>query len=423
VSRVVPFLRAVAAIRPDRRRAGLAVHAALAGAGLVALATIAPALHADRLDLLVCLLGIAVVCELSEVWLASGVHFNATLAVAVMALAVGGPLAAFAVLLLPDLAALPVRRGERLLRAGNLANLAAYAWAALAGAGVLALAEVDGTTPAAMPALVSAGLALAVANFLVGPALYAPLQLGVPARRMLSDLTGTLPAVLAVVLAGATTTALIPALGLLALGSFAFVTLVPASALTLLARARPASELSTGDATVLYAAAIADVLRLRRHDRDLLARAAAVLAEEPDAFRRLMRTVPPSGAGPDPDRLQVALVAAHADEHFDGSGLPAGIDAGHIPPLSRVLAVAARWAMLTARGTAELSHTEALLDLEAHSGGRFDPAVVRAAGTVVERDTRLAPVPAAQPRIHAWPGTAWLRARVAPRLLALARDA
>lgn len=421
--RVARSLRAALGTHLDRRRAGLAIHAVAAIGGLLALVALAPGLTQGREELLIALLAIAVVCELSEVWLASGVHFNATLAVAVMALAVGGPLAAFAVLLLPDLAALPARRDEKLPRAGNLANLGAYAWAALAGGAVLSVAQVDGLALSGIPALVTAGVALGVVNFLVGPAIYAPTQLGVPARRMLPELAGALPAVLAVVLAGAVTTGLVPSLGLLALFLFAFVTLVPASALTLLARARPASELGVHEAARLYAAAIADVLRLGRRERRVLDRAGALVAAEPDPYRRLLLTVPLPGMPRDDDGLDVALVAAHADEHYDGAGLPAGIDAGHIPPLSRILAVALRWAELTARETAELSHTEALLDLEAHSGGRFDPVVVRAAGSVVERDTRLAPVPAAQPRIHTWPGSARLRARIAPRLLELARSA
>lgn len=410
------------AARSTRRRVGLAAHAVLAVAGLTLLALTAPAIEFTHPALIGALLAVAVVCELSEVWLASGVRLNATLSASVMALALGGPLAAFAVLLVPDIAVWALRREERLLRAGTLANLAAYGWAALAGGGMLALAHADGPSLSAAPTLVTAGLALAVVNFAVGPALYAPLQLGTPVRRMPAELSAALPAVTAMVLAGVLTTVLVPVLGLLAVAGFAFVTLVPGSALTLLARARPVADLDLPAATRLYADALGDVLRLDRDQRRLLARAAALTAAEPDPHRRLWTSVGAVAVG-DQEAFDAALISAHVDERYAGAGLPAGLCGDAIPPLSRVLAVAREWARLTAAGTVELSHQEALLDLQARTGDAFDPAMVAAAGAVVERDTRLAPVPAAQPRIHAWPGTAGVRERVAPRLLALASRA
>jgi hypothetical protein len=54
------------------------------------------------------------------------------------------------------------------------------------------------------------------------------------------------------------------------------------------------------------------------------------------------------------------------------------------------------------------------------SAARGEPAVVEAAAAVIDRDTRLAPVRAAQPRVHAWPGSRALRDWAAPRLLSLA---
>ena len=398
----------------------MVLHAAAATSGLAVLG-MTFGLRPAAPELLVALLAIAVVCELSETWLASGIRFNATLAVAVMALALSGPIAAFAVLLLPDVAVWALRRDERLWRTGTLANVGAYAWAAIAGAGVLAVADVHGPALAGMPALVSAGLALAAVNFAVGPAIYAPLQLGVPARHMPGELAAALPAVLVMAAGAAATTALTVPLGVFALGGFAFVTLVPASALTLLARARPVAELDVIGATALFAAAIADVQRLDRAARRRLQRAAALMGQCPDPHDRLLRSLPAPGRTH--EDFEIALVAAHADERWNGSGAPAGVCGTVIPPLSRVLTVAHAWARLTAQGTAELSHTEALLDLHAQTGSAFDPATVAAAAHVVERDARLAPVPTAQPRIHAWPGSRALRAWAAPRLLALAHAA
>jgi hypothetical protein len=401
-----------------RRRTALAFYATVAPCGLAALYFTGPPPSFEHPEWLFAMIAIAVVCEVSSVWLGSGVHLNATIAVAVMALAIAGPIAAFAVLVLPDLVMLPVRRDERILRVGTLTNLAAYAWAALAGGGVLALADAHGTALAGMPALITAGLSLAVTNFVIGPGVYAPLELGVPARAMADKLAGALPAVLAMVLAGVATTALIPAVGLAALAGFALVTLVPSSGLTLLARARPVAALDFDAAARLYAEAIADVLRLPRSDRALLARAGALIAQSPDPHLRLLQSLPARGRTR--AHVEIAEIAAHADERWNGTGLPAGVMGALSPSLSRVLAVAHGWARLTAHGTAELSHVEALLDLEADSGSAYDPAVVAAAGVVVERDTRLAREPAARPRIHAWPGSWAFRGWLAPRLLALA---
>ncbi len=408
--------------RLSPERAGLVLHAVLAVAGLLVLAVSGMSWGMDRPELLPALVAIAVVCELSEVWLSSGVRLNATLAAAVLALAVAGPVGAFLVLAVPDLAVWALRRDERLLRAGTLANLAAYPWAALAGAAVLALAHAPGTDGAALPLLAAAGLALAVANFAVGPAIYAPLQLGAPARAMPGELAGALPAVVAMVLTGVVTAALIPALGFAALGGFALATLVPPSALTRLARARPVSDLDRLEATRRYADALADVLCLPERDRHVLAEAAALSAVRPDPWSRLTSAATPVGH-PDPDASEIAETAAFAAEAFEGGGQPSGVGGTLIPELSRVLAVAESWAGLTARDTATLSHVEALLALEARSGTRFDPDMVAAAGTLVERDLRFAALPAAQPRLHAWRGSAALRQRFGPRLLELVNAA
>ena len=84
---------------------------------------------------------------------------------------------------------------------------------------------------------------------------------------------------------------------------------------------------------------------------------------------------------------------------------PAALAAAHIPLDSRIVAVAIRWAQLTAAGSQQLSHAEALLGLELAAGAELDPRVVAAAGEDRPRraavrprqrvPARPAPVPAA----------------------------
>jgi hypothetical protein len=403
-----------------RQRLGVAVHALAAGLLIPAYLLWAPAPRWDRPELLLVLLAIVVVAAVNEVLLTTGIRLDATSAVALLALVIAGPVPALALSVAQLLIEGALDRERPLLRAGALANLAAFGWDLLAGAAVLSLVAGDPFGLAAAPTVVVAGIAMAIVNYLVGPMVYGTLHLGHPPARMLAGLRDALAAVLAMSALAAVTAVLVGVAGVLALALFAVIAVVPSLVLGAAARARSMSEVDVQGATSIYAEALGDVLRLDRRDRRILKRAAALLAAEPDPHARLFRTVPLPDRRRDRDGFEVALVAAHAEERYDGAGGPAGIREELIPRLSRVLAVACGWAALTAAGTAELSHEEALLDLQLGAGHSFDPAVVDAAAVVVERETRLAPVPAAQPRVHSWPGTPALRARVAPRLLALA---
>jgi HD-GYP domain-containing protein (c-di-GMP phosphodiesterase class II) len=68
---------------------------------------------------------------------------------------------------------------------------------------------------------------------------------------------------------------------------------------------------------------------------------------------------------------------------------------------SRIVAVADTWSALTARGGPQLSHADALLELENAAGTRFDPRVVHAAHAVVAEERVSATEPAPEPRLHA----------------------
>jgi HD-GYP domain-containing protein (c-di-GMP phosphodiesterase class II) len=70
------------------------------------------------------------------------------------------------------------------------------------------------------------------------------------------------------------------------------------------------------------------------------------------------------------------------------------------PVTSRIVAVADTWSALTAAGGPQLSHAEALAELENAAGTRFDPRVVQAAHAVVAEERVSVTEPAPEPRLH-----------------------
>jgi HD-GYP domain-containing protein (c-di-GMP phosphodiesterase class II) len=186
---------------------------------------------------------------------------------------------------------------------------------------------------------------------------------------------------------------------------------VPQLALALLGRDRSVTRLSRPEATTVYAAAIADVLGLPRQERRTVADAAALLAR--------------AGAeelGADRWRLEVPhpaiLAALHVNERWDGTGWPAGLTGAWTPFPSRVLAVARAWSELTAGGTLELSHSEAMLDLSLRAGEELDPAIVKAADQVVAEEQAFIRAPGFQPRLHSLPLPRVVRRAKLPTVLA-----
>ena len=105
------------------------------------------------------------------------VFFGATLSIAIVALAVGGPGPALLVWVMPDLLARFVGRTEERLAPALVANLSSYVMGVVAGSLVLELA--GSPTGAEMaPALFSAGFAMAVLNFGFARLTFAPFYQG-----------------------------------------------------------------------------------------------------------------------------------------------------------------------------------------------------------------------------------------------------
>ena len=356
-----------------RERAGLAAHGLAALALVPAFALFAPPSDWSRPLLLAVLLALATVAIWHDVPLSSGISFDATASLALIAVALTGPLPALAVILLPILVN-ALRGRERLLRAGNLANVAAYGWYTLAGALLLQAFAPDPTAPQALAWLFVAGLLQLLVNWLVGPAVYGTLWLGHPFRALVEMLRDALPAGGAMAALGALTVVLFGAFGLEALALFAVVAVLPQSALTFAARTRPVVLLDQLTAARRYAAAMAVHLglgRRERHELDSVIRLAHARAVRGDATEHVGDTVV--------DWSEVSCAAGHVTEWWNGAGGPAGVHGAIIPRSARIAAVARTWAALTAQGSPRLGHLEALAHLDGAAGVRLDPAVVRAA--------------------------------------------
>jgi HD-GYP domain-containing protein (c-di-GMP phosphodiesterase class II) len=71
----------------------------------------------------------------------------------------------------------------------------------------------------------------------------------------------------------------------------------------------------------------------------------------------------------------VAAAVRHHHEHFDGSGYPDGLEAGEIPLMARIVAIADGYdAMLTARPYhSALSHSEVMAQMQTEAGDKYDP--------------------------------------------------
>jgi HD domain len=377
-----------------RERAGLSVHALLALALIPAYVLLAPPSHWDRPWLIALLFVLAVIAIRHDVPLPSGIAFDATAALALIAVALAGPLPALAVIF-PPIAINALCGRERLIRAGNLANLAAYGWYTLAGALLLAQFAPGPASPDVLGWLVAAGVLQLLVNWAVGPAIYGTLWLGHPLRALVEMLRDALPAGVAMATLGGLTVVLETSFGILALALFALVAVLPQSALTFVARTRPVALLDPLTAARRYGGAMAFHLGLTRPERrelDAVIRLAHERAVDGDVASHLGHTVV--------DWSEVSCAAGHVTEWWNGSGGPAGLPGTIIPLSSRIAAVARTWAALTADGSPRLGHLDALAHLDGAAGVRLDPHVVRAARAVVAQE-RLTPAePAPEPRLH-----------------------
>jgi hypothetical protein len=377
-----------------RERAGLVLHVLAALALIPAYLLLRPTAHWDEPLLLAVLCALAIVAIFHDVRLVRGVHFDATAALALIATALVGPLPALAVIF-PPIAVNALCGRERLLRAGNVANLAAYGWYTLAGGLVLQAFATDASPLTAFVWLVAVGVLQLLINWALAPALYGTLWLGHPIGALVQMLRDALPAGTLMAALGAATVLLSDGLGLLALALFALVAVIPQSALTYVARTRPVARLDPLTAARRYGEALAVHLRLTRAER-----------RELDAVIQLAYERDVSG---DPgehlghavvDWSEASCAAGHVTEWWNGTGGPAGLPGAIIPLSARIAAVARTWAALTADSGPRIGHLDALAHLEAAAGVRLDPRVVVAARAVVSQE-RLSPAePAPEPRLH-----------------------
>jgi hypothetical protein len=378
----------------SRQRAGVVTHAALAAALVPAYALLAPPPDWRQPVVLGMLAAMAVVVDRHDIPLPTGIRFDALIAVVLMAVAIGGPLPAFAIAVLPMLVNAATGH-ERLLRAGNLANLAAYGWYTLAGGLVLQVAVPEPTAPAAIGWLVVAGLVQLLVNWAVGPAIYGPLWLGRPFRAFVDMLIDALPAGTVMVAIGAISAILTGPLDVFALALFAAIAVLPGSFLTYAARTRPVARLERGSATRSYAYALGVQLGLGRAERRHLVEVADAARRRPPAPEPLEYIWATAG-----DLSATNHDARLAGEWWNGRGGPIGLHGEAIPLAARVLAVADAWSGLTAAGTPQLSHEEALAHLEAVAGVRLDPRIVDAVRAVIREERVSAFEPAPEPRLH-----------------------
>jgi hypothetical protein len=334
-------------------------------------------------------------------------------ALALVALALSGPLAGLLVLLPWEIASRLIWREHKLLTPGALANLASYGWSVLAAGEVLKLGGATALAPRDATDLFTAGIVMGVVQFGVARFVYGTLYQGYrPWSLLRSEFPNSVSVLLAEILLGTITAVLFGAVGIPAFAIFAVVILTPSFVLPALARRQSITLLDQGAAAALYATALGDVLRLSRPRRRVLAGAAHLLHHGKHAPN--VRWA---------DRHDVEFAARYARERYDGSGKPAALAAGHIPLDSRILAVATRWAELTAAGSQRLSHAEALLGLELAAGSELDPHVVAGAGEIVNAELPFARDNAFQPVLHRLPLPRVLRREGLPQALATIEQA
>jgi hypothetical protein len=367
----------------------------------------------DQPALLGAIAAIAAIAHLAEarLKLAVALYFDASIVLAVLTLAIAGPLPALLVWLVPDVISRLLARQDPVLTPGLVANVSSFALAVLAGYGALALADAP-SMAAAAPALYTAGLLMYTVNFLFARLTFAPFYQGYRPRALIrSEFLEMMLPFAAMLALGVVTAVLVGPLGVFALAPLAVVVVVPQLALAQLGRVHSVKRLTPPEATVVYAAAIADVLGLPREERRQLASASSLIAHlgpEPAEVGRFRLE----------DSHEAVLAALHVNERWDGTGWPAGLPGAWTPLSSRVLAVARAWSDLTAGGTVELSHSEAMLDLTLRAGEELDPRIVRAANQVVAEEQAFVSAPEFQPRLHRLPLPRTVRRAKLPTVLA-----
>jgi hypothetical protein len=393
-----------------RRRSAIALFVNL-GCGAAAIAfflVLSPPSSWGSVVLLAALAAIAAVAFATELRFKSSVaaYFDASLVLALIALAVAGPLPALCVWVIPDALSRFVVRQDPILSPGMVATVSGEALAVLAGAGVLAVAD-SSSLAAVAPALYTAGLVMAAVQFTVSRLLFAPFYQGLRPRPLIrNEFFDLMPAVMGMLAVGVVVTALLPTLGVAALAPLAAVVLVPQLAFAALGRSRSVARLDHPEATGVYARALAHELGMSRFERQLVDAAVARIGRiEAGGWIAGVEEPPLTG-----------VVTMAVDERWDGRGGPFRIRAADAPRASRVVSVARAWSSLTAAGSVRLSHTEAMLDLSARAGSEFDPEVVERAAEIVAAEGTLTRSADFEPKLHRLPLPATLRHRGLPAL-------
>jgi hypothetical protein len=336
-------------------------------------------------------------------------YFDASLVLALIALAVAGPVPALCIWVIPDFLSRFVFRQDPRLSPGMVATISGQALAVLAGYAVLQLAGFQSTVSGA-PTLYTAGLVMACVEFTVARLNFAPYYQRLHRAHLVrNEFLDLGPAVMTMLAVGVVVAALLDPLGALALAPLAIVILVPQLAFAALSRSRSVGRLGRGAATRLYAGALARELGLTGLERRLVDATVDRIGRVEGGGRIESRTPEPALTG---------VVALAVDERWDGNGGPFAIPAAATPRASRVIAVARAWSSLTAAGGARLPHSEAILDLMARSGTEFDPEVVDAAAAIVTAEKTITRSADFQPRLHRLPLPATVRRRGLPALSA-----
>jgi HD domain-containing protein len=399
-----PQLRVADSLPVGRPGRSLALGIAAVVGAVPSLAIFAPR-SAWGSGILVAALGaVALFSYFGAILLSRSVAIDAASVAAIAALVFLGPVPAACIWVGTELVALCV---ERIRPTAFFANVASYAWGSVAGglvlsftAGSAPLSEtgIDGATAAAVGL---AGLVMLSVNYLVTRTLTVVVGDGRSfVRTIRSEFVPASAVVLAMAAMATATVLLYGEVGILALGLFALAVQVPQLVIPALMRPRPVSELDHTGAVSLYALAIADVLDLGYRKCQVLKDAAQFMRERP--------MVPRDGHLSNlsaEHRLALVEAVLYYREHWDGEGGKPGAFGGDLIPLSsRILAVADAWAGLTSKNSPQLSHAQAMHQLEARAGMHFDPAIVAAASQVVADEHLGLPARIAyQPKIHRLP--------------------
>lgn len=307
------------------------------------------------------LLGLLVlICYLSDRrWALTTWRLEVDLPLWLVAVAYCGPLAAFVIVLVPELIRPVLERDKRPRLAAWLAGLASFAWAVLAGDAVLSV------VPGAHAGALARGPA-----YLVAAAAMVLVNVGIVAGIVQCLLDGKtfpvrhLAAMLIQVPLAALIACLFVLLGMPALAAFAALSWLPGLLVQVAAPilAPDASSLTRAQARTRYANAIAATLGCSRRQRRVIHSAC-----------RARRWIDP--AGPVRVREDVAHALFHqriAQEHGGGDWMPLE---------ACILEFADAWAEMTVGGG--VSHPAALARLETREV-RFSARVLRAAWQVVD---------------------------------------